>query len=196
MEFGAAINMQSPILAQLFTHTMEEVLERTWCITRESTVPEGLRTYRNPEPHCRITLMESNVLKAQGKCCSLSALNSFLESLTKPIPGHRFCQVFLDKYVHTALAYPILDDWRAYLENTRLMTRLFNKYGLNDLIVIWLGDIYEYPGGLHVGLIIGATHPTETERDPEAACYRYGVYIWREPTKDKVDWHERELLIK
>jgi hypothetical protein len=195
MEFAAVINEKYPILAQLFIHTVDDVPERTWCITVESTVPEGLRTYRNPKPECCITLTGSTVLKVYGKCCSLSTLHGFIESLEKPFPGYKPCQIFLDQYVHRALAYSIIDSWRASADNTWLMPKLFDKYGFDDLTVVWLGHIDEISGSLQVGLVVGNAHPTEAVGGLGTICYRYGVYTWRVSTSDMVNWQERELLI-
>lgn len=41
-EFGLAINARSPVLGQAFVHTREPEVGRSWCITENSDVPDGI----------------------------------------------------------------------------------------------------------------------------------------------------------
>jgi len=196
LEFGAAISKSCPIVGQLFTHTMKELPKRSWCITMESTVPDELRAYRNPEPQCQMALTEAGTLKAQGKCCRLKDLSDYLRHLSVNYPAVKYGDIYLDQYVHTALNEAGFDTRKSCLNNASLIPMLLMRYRIPNLMVLQLGRISLADASLRIGLILGNSHPAETRQNVRPVYYRYGVYTWVKPTKAEVDWQERELLIE
>jgi hypothetical protein len=195
IEFGAAINRQCPILGQFFTHTEEELPEMTWCITRNSTVPDALMTYRDPRPDCKISLVpDSNKAFAEGSFCLLEDLVLLVKRPPQLDRSADTGALFLDQYVRKNVSHTMESVWKIRLEDLRLIPNMCKKYGRENLLVLWLGDVKAPPSTARgdterkqIGLVVGTVDPTKPGQEAGQTYYRYGIYIWYEYTQWMTD---------
>jgi hypothetical protein len=208
IEFGSAINDRCPILGQFFSHT-EEIPEMTWCITRNSTVPDALMTYRDPRPACHISLVpNSNQAFAEGSFCLLEDLVLLVNRPPLSDLSANTGDLFLDRYVRKNFSHTRESVWKIRLEDLLLIPNMSKKYGRENLLVLRLGDVKAPPSiargdteRKQIGLVVGTVDPTQPGKEAGQAYYRYGIYIWYESTQWMTDqvrqlkWKKMKVLL-
>ncbi|KAI1734924.1 heterokaryon incompatibility protein-domain-containing protein [Xylaria scruposa] len=205
-EFAGAIHTHSAILGQLFLHVTPPEKGKTWRITENSTVPNVLMNYREPNNLCTIVFNpedRSRPVRASGMCCSLADLMKvsteagFIEGLMAQDGwGMRF-EALLDHHIKGAITgrrasySPHLTDLRSLETNSKSAT-----IGLEKVRVLLLGDVrgtwntrnraFERD---NIGLLLYSS-VQEDDGDWKSAPYeRLGVCIWGAFE----DWHDQML---
>ncbi|EFX00045.1 hypothetical protein CMQ_7047 [Grosmannia clavigera kw1407] len=192
LEFADAINQCCPMLGQMFTHTACDVPRHTWCITRDSTVPDSLMDYRDPRPLGRISLVESGTAVAHGRCCLLADLNELLTSPGRRDLSSTSAQLHLDEYMRKALDPSPALAWHIRWDNTVLMPKLLRRYGRENLVLLHLGSLRWPECGKEerrrqVALLLSPVHPTTPNAVIGKTYFRYGLYTWIEYTTSMTD---------
>ena len=179
-EFAAAINQKCPILGQMFVHARAPQLFKSWRITEESTVPDGLMMYRESRSRSELTMI-SKTMVARGPCCLFfNILSTARKGLIDPF-SFAF-GLFLDSHVFDGLAYhpSIAEPSEIILGSQVLM-----QYGQKNVWVLWLGDVraeWSVPrqkfDRREVGLLLTRTDQGNDKERGRVAYQRIGVCTW------------------
>ena len=126
-EFAAAINKKCPILGQMFVHAQAPQQFKSWRITEESTVPDGLMLYKESRSRSELTII-SRAMVARGPCCLFSNILSIAHNALKDPFGIAF-GLFLDAHVVDGLAYQQSLAGHSMWSETILGSQVLMQYG-------------------------------------------------------------------
>lgn len=201
-EFAAAINQKCPIMGQMFVHTQAPQLFKSWRITEESTVPDGLMMYRESRPRSEL-IMISETMVARGPCCLFDILFAARRALKDPF-GIDF-GLFLDAHVLDGWAYhPSIAEPSEVI----LGLQVLMQYGQKNVWVLWLGDVraeWNFPrqefDRREVGLLLTRTDQGNDKKRGRLAYQRIGVCTWTirdtmvEEDMQKLPWSNSEFQL-
>ncbi|KAJ4422065.1 hypothetical protein N0V82_003256 [Gnomoniopsis sp. IMI 355080] len=177
-EFGLAINTFSAVQGQMFVHTCTPYPGRSWCITEDSQVPQGLRECDDVNDTGTVVEEADGSVLITGQACPLSRLLKLHDGSLHPWTHSMTLQLrlYVDNDVARALE-PETDpadhwEWQPPLrvdsdklftweefgftdERYELGQKVSDRYGPDNLLVLRLGDIESfndiYNGGFKEG---------------------------------------------
>ena len=170
-EFAIAINAKCPMLGQMFVHERPPLEGRSWQITENSWVPEFLMRYADPRPHCSFRYEKPSAVFLSGKITLFAGMIEALENASfegnfrMSLDGGAL-EGPSDVYsgAHQKLSWKI--DARGLLD----------RYGIDKLSVLLLGDVVEDMSWRQkIGLIV---HRYNNDA-AEGSDRRLGVCLWR-----------------
>lgn len=195
-EFASALNVQSPLLGQMFVHTERPRSGKTWQITQSSRVPvETFPNYEHhfPDPDCTIFASPhgGNAALIGGDITPLHSLLTYWEACEgpEPQPPGGFTELWfeLDDYLseeHPSIPRPYehlswrgpVDDLGPYFLGVvyRTATALMDVFGRDQVSVLRLGarEGARYDPPRLYGLVL--LH----DKDNWKHCQRLGLCVW------------------
>ena len=185
-EFAGAINQRCAILGQLFVHTTQPRSGFSWKVTEQSTVPEYLLIYRDPNCTATIKSDRSGNCAAAGKCCELPVLLAALEAAGTSDPAFAVngwglgFRLFLDSHIDGAGSFRS-PDMQHYLEKCHPVTRIdYEKVRvlcLGSIQGTWSSKSKSFDR-LNIGLLLNALDQDTEESLDQVPFERIGLVTW------------------
>ncbi len=206
-EFAAAINRRSPTLGQMFLHTAAPERGKTWRITEQSTIPDPLMDYKEPNNLCTITLdteSSSRPVRISGKYCRFADLMEIsVEAGLREGPmsyngwGLNF-RVLFDHHIQGAIttkrprSAPKITDLR--LLGTASGSPVIGHQNIRVLLLgdirgTWIQKRHNFRRK-NIGLLLHSKDRGNYEDWQLAPHERLGICMW----ESSEDWHDQMLV--
>ncbi|KAF8852554.1 hypothetical protein BDZ45DRAFT_730116 [Acephala macrosclerotiorum] len=159
IQLGAALNLRSPVWAQLFVHSHPSQAGKAWLVDQYATVPQQLLFAETiPESMCTITVDDTETALFKGRMCSFQSMCQLWRDASGSLNRE-------DGSSYSAVQTILLDATVPYL--TELPNSLRNLSSVKDARYHVLADalLSFYGHDLHMLLVGKLLEATDDDQD-------------------------------